>query len=75
MKLGEFNVFDCINTLGYDNTKWSSFVYIEEKNVKEETGFGENEKVYGFVVYVWIEKMTKWILFCFKREVKSQSTY
>lgn len=70
MKLGEFNVFDCINTLGYDNTKWSSFVYIEEKSVKEETGFGENEKVYGFVVYVWIEKDDEMDIMLFQKRSK-----
>ena len=56
MKLGEFNVFNAINTLGYDNSKWLRMFYFEETSVKEQTGFGTDEKVSGFVVYVWISK-------------------
>lgn len=56
MRLGEFNVFDAINTLGYYNSQWLCRVYTEQKSVKEETGFGTDEKVLGFIVFVWIEK-------------------
>lgn len=53
MKLGEFNVFDAINTLG---TQWVSMHYTEEVSVNEKTGFGTDEKVIGFVVFVYIYK-------------------
>ena len=56
MKLGEFNVFNAINTLGYGNDRWLCTFYFEETSVRKQTNFGADEKVKGFVVYVWISK-------------------
>ena len=55
MKLGEFNVFANINYLGLDNSEWSINLYSSEVSVKEETGFGTDEKVEGFVLFIWIK--------------------
>lgn len=53
MKLGEFNVFDAINTL---NADWITSHYTEEVSVRKTFGFGTDEKVIGFVVFVFIKK-------------------
>lgn len=54
MKYGDFLVFSWINSLGYDNTKWHCHTYIGEESVKEQFGFGTDEKIRGFVVAIWI---------------------
>lgn len=54
MKYGDFLVFSWINSLGYDNTKWHCHAYIGEESVKEQFGFGTDEKIIGFVVAIWI---------------------
>ena len=59
MKLGEFNVFANINYLGLDNSEWSINLYSSEVIVKEETGFGTDEKVEGFVLFIWIKDENK----------------
>ena len=55
MKLGEFNVFANINYLGLDNSEWSTHFFSSEVSVKEQTGFGTDEKVEGFVLFIWIK--------------------
>ena len=55
MKLGEFNVFGNINYLGLDNSQWHIHCYLEPTSLKEQTGFGTDEKIYGFVVFIWIK--------------------
>ena len=55
MKLGEFNVFANINALGLYNSEWSTHFYSGETSVKEQTGFGTDEKVEGFVLFIWIK--------------------
>ena len=55
MKYGDFLVFSCINSLGYDNTRWHCQTYLGEVSVKEQTGFGTDEKVKGFVLFIWID--------------------
>ena len=55
MKLGEFNVFANINYLGLDNSEWSTHFFSSEVSVKEQTGFGTDEKVEGFVIFIWIK--------------------
>lgn len=55
MKLGDYFVFEWINALGYDNTKWSCHTYFEKVSVKEQTGFGTDEEVEGNVLYIWID--------------------
>lgn len=59
MKLGEFNVFANINYLGLDNSEWSTHFYSSPTSVKEQTGFGTDEKVKGFVVFIWIKDENK----------------
>ena len=55
MKYGDFLVFSWINSLGYDNTKWHCHFYVGEESVKEQFGFGTDEKIRGFVVAIWID--------------------
>ena len=59
MKLGEFNVFANINYLDLDNSEWSTHIYSSEVSVKEQTGFGTDEKVEGFVLFIWIKDESK----------------
>ena len=54
MKYGDFLVFSWINSLGYDNTKWHCHYYSGDESVKEQFGFGTDEKIRGFVVAIWI---------------------
>ena len=59
MKLGEFNVFENINALGLNNSEWSTHFYSGETSVKEQTGFGTDEKGEGFVLFIWIKDENK----------------
>ena len=59
MKLGEFNVFANINYLGLDNSAWSTHFLSYETSVKVQTGFGIDEKVEGFVLFIWIKDENK----------------
>lgn len=59
MKLGEFNVFANINALGLNNSEWSTHFYSGETSVKGQTGFGTDEKVEGFVIFIWIKDENK----------------
>ena len=59
MKLGEFNVFANINYLGLDNSEWSTYFFPYETSVKVQTGFGTDEKVKGFVLFIWIKDENK----------------
>ena len=59
MKLGEFLLLRGINCLGLDNTQWHVDFYPQPTSVKELTGFGTNETVDGFVLFIWINDENK----------------